>query len=396
MRGNRTLIIIAGVLIVLTLVFLGAYYFVLSPGDGEEPAAEEMLPTPTPSNMVEIVVAVQNINLGTRITTEGDAPAVRLRKWPDSSLPLEYFESLDEVEGKISRLDIPRGMPVMPDMLADRGDTLSMPAGSNSLFQPNDRVAYAIPMDIQGGVAWGIRPGDHVDVVAALKMVPASGTQEALQQFTYLSELEQPDQTGVFGSFETLPNGRVAAISPANTAMNQLPNLLVQLTVQDAVVWKIGTWEKLDEDEAATPATRAVPSVEGDAEAEAEAEGETEGEAEGGGGFMGGGGEPAVVATPIPEADTYGNIEPVTLLVTREDVLVLKYLLEMGADLDLVLRPAGFTDRVMQTQPVWLRYVIERYQLPDTMPDLPVAPKEVRQPLELPLQTPVTPEDAQE
>ncbi|MFP4394081.1 MAG: Flp pilus assembly protein CpaB [Anaerolineales bacterium] len=388
MRGNRTLIIIAGVLILLVLVFFGAYYFVLAPGDGEEPAAEEVLPTPTPSNMVKIVVAVQNINLGTRITTEGDAPAVRLRNWPDSSLPLEYFESLDEVEGKIARLDIPRGMPLMSDMLADRGDTLSMPAGSNSLFQPNDRVAYAIPMDRQGGVAWGIRPGDHVDVVAALKMIPVSGKQEGLQQFTYLSESEEPDQTGVFGSFETLPNGRIAAIAPANTAVSQVPNLLVQLTVQDAVVWKIGTWEKLEEEDTSAP--RAAPGIEVDADPEAEDE--AEGEAEGGG-FMGGGAEAEVVATPIPEVDTYGNIEPVTLLVTREDVLVLKYLLEMGADLDLVLRPAGFTDRVMQTQPVWLRYVIDRYQLPDTMPDLPVAPKEVRQPLELPLQTPPTPEE---
>ncbi|NBD34897.1 MAG: hypothetical protein GVY30_02735 [Chloroflexi bacterium] len=85
-----------------------------------------------------------------------------------------------------------------------------------------------------------------------------------------------------------------------------------------------------------------------------------------------------------------------TLLVTRKDVLVLKYLMEMGADLDLVLRPAGYTSTVVQTQPVWLRYVIEEYQLPSTMPDLPVAPKEVRQPLELPVQPAATPEGAQE
>ena len=382
MRGNRLLVIIASVLIVLVLGFLGVYYFVLSPGGGEEPPAEALPPTPTPSNMVEIVVAVQNISLGTKITIEGDAPAVKLRSWPDSSLPLDYYESLDEIEGKIARLDIPAGMPIMPDMLAERGDTLSMPAGSNSLFQPDDRVAYAIPMDRQGGVAWGIRPGDHVDVVAALQMVPVSGNQqEGLQQFTFLSENEQPDQTGVFGSFETLPNGRIAAIAPANTAVNQTPNLLVQLTVQNAVVWKIGTWEKEGGEEIAPTSTTT---------------GTVAGEEEGGGGFMGGGGEAEVVATPISQVSTYGNVEPVTLLVTREDVLVLKYLLEMGADLDLVLRPAGFTDSVIQTQPVWLRYVIDRYQLPDTMPDLPVAPKEVRQPLELPILVPPTPVGGQE
>lgn len=379
MRGNRTLVIIASLLIVLVLAFLGVYYFVLTPGGVEEPIAEDIPPTPTPSNMLEIVVAVQNVSRGTRITTEGEAPAVKLRNWPDHLLPLDYYTSLNEIEGKIARIDIPRGMPVMSSMLADRGDTLAMPASAASLFQPNDRVAYAIPMDRQGGVAWGIRPGDRVDVVAALQMIPVSGSQEGLQQFTYLAENEQPNQTGVFGSFETLPNGRIAAIAPADMVGSQVPNLLVQLTVQDAVVWRIGTWPKEEE----TSPGQAVAPTGTDTEVETEEEG-----AGGVGGFMGGGGEAEVVATPIPKAATYGNIEPVTLLVTRDDVLVLKYLLEMGADLDLVLRPAGFTDTVIQTQPVWLRYIIDRYQLPDSMPDLPVAPKGVRQPLELPVLTP--------
>ncbi len=63
-----------------------------------------------------------------------------------------------------------------------------------------------------------------------------------------------------------------------------------------------------------------------------------------------------------------------TLLVTREDALVLKYLYEMGADLDLALRPAGVTGTVLQTQPIWFRYILDRYQLPGEMPDDPVGP----------------------
>ena len=393
MRGNRLLVIIAVVLIVVVLALGGWWYLFIRPGGGEgEPAPEETpLTTPTPSNTVDIVVAVQNIPLGEVISTEGAAPAVNLRGWPVTSLPLtqeNYYSSLEEVEGKRAKIAIPRGVPITPDMLFDTEEMLSLPASDASLFAPESRVAYAIPMDRQGGVAWGIRPGDHVDVVAALQMIPVSGNlQEGLQQFTYLSELDQPDQTAVFGSFETLPNGRVAAIAPANTAVSQVPNLMVQLTVQDAVVWKVGTWEK-EEVTSEKVATTAAP------EAGTEEEGGENGEG-GGGGFMGGG-EAQVAATPVPEAPTYNEIEPVTLLVTREDVLVLKYLMEMGADLDLVLRPVGYTSTVMQTQPVWLRYVIEQYQLPGTMPDLPVAPREVRQPLELPIQPAATPEGAQE
>jgi Flp pilus assembly protein CpaB len=388
------LVIIAVVLIVAVLALGGGWYFFIRPGGGDgEPAPEETpLTTPTPSNTVDIVVAVQNIPLGEAISTEGTAPAVNLRSWPDTSLPLtpeNYYRSLEEVEGKRAKIAIPRGVPITPDMLFETGEMLSLPASEASLFAPESRVAYAIPMDRQGGVAWGIRPGDHVDVVAALQMIPVSGNlQEGLQQFTYLAEVDQPNQTAVFGSFETLPNGRVAAIAPANAAVSQVPNLMVQLTVQDAIVWKIGTWEQ--KEAAPAQATTAAPDAGPEAEGEEDAGG-----VGGAGGFMGGG-EAQVVATPVPEAPTYNEVEPVTLLVTREDVLVLKYLLEMGADLDLVLRPAGYTTGVMQTQPVWLRYVIEQYQLPGTMPDLPVAPKEVREPLELPTQAPATPVGGQE
>jgi hypothetical protein len=84
------------------------------------------------------------------------------------------------------------------------------------------------------------------------------------------------------------------------------------------------------------------------------------------------------------------EVELVTLLVTREDALVLKYLYEVGADLDLALRPAGVTGTVLQTQPIWFRYILDRYQLPDTMPDDSVAPLPVRAPLEvLPEPTPI-------
>ncbi len=65
----------------------------------------------------------------------------------------------------------------------------------------------------------------------------------------------------------------------------------------------------------------------------------------------------------------------------------------MGADLDLVLRSAGFTGTVIQTQPVWFRYILDKYQLPDTMPTDVVAPAPVRIPLEVPPM--VTPEPAE-
>ena len=90
----------------------------------------------------------------------------------------------------------------------------------------------------------------------------------------------------------------------------------------------------------------------------------------------------AAAPTPVPVPEEAREVELVTLLVTREDALVLKYLFEMGADLDLALRPAGVTGTLLQTQPIWFRYILDKYQLPDSMPDDAVAPVQVHPPLE--------------
>jgi len=266
-------------------------------------------------------------------------------------------------------MDIPLGMPVMPSMIGQPGGMLSVGGSAAALFSPNERVAYAIPMDTQGAVAWALKPGDHVDVMAALDMVAVSSESvtEGIKQFTYLDEPDLPTQTSVFGRFEQLPNGRWAAIYPVDAATTLLPTMFVQMTVQDAIVWHVGIWQ--DEPAAGAAVTSSTAPA-----------GETTGLL---------GNAPLEVATPAPVLPSYRDIEPVTLLVTREDALVLKYLIEMGADLDLVLRPVGFTETVLQTQPVWFRYILDKYQLPADIPDEPVAPAAIRAPLELlPLVTP--------
>jgi hypothetical protein len=141
---------------------------------------------------------------------------------------------------------------------------------------------------------------------------------------------------------------------------------MVQMTVQDAIVWHVGIWE----DEAGQ--VEPVPDAGDDA----------------GAAPLGGGGGQQPAATPVAVRQSR-EIEPVTLLVTREDALILKYLYEIGADMDLVLRPAGVTGTVLQTQPVLFRYVLDKYQLPSTMPDEPVGPTPLQPPLEvLPEATP--------
>lgn len=364
MRGNRGLVIFALVLIVLAAV-AGAVYLFLQRSQGLPEQTTEVTPAAPPVETVDIVVAIQSIPRGMQVSVEDNA--IALQAWPVDNLPVEYYTSLDEVDGKFARLEIPRGMPVLPDMIAGPGGMLSVSGSAAALFEPEDRVAYAIPIDTQGAVAWALEPGDRVDVLAALKIAPVytDFVDQGVKQFTYLQSGGEQDvaQTSPFGNFELLPNGKWAAIYPSQDQPSADPALLVQMTVQDAEVWHIGTWEN-----AVTPTPVAQPATTG----------------------LGG---PEAAPTPIPVQEEPRDVELITLLVTREDALVLKYLYEMGADLDLALRPAGVTGTVLQTQPIWFRYILDRYQLPDTMPDDPVGPVSLQTPLEaLPEPTAVPPE----
>ncbi|MGC9520801.1 MAG: Flp pilus assembly protein CpaB [Anaerolineae bacterium] len=364
MRGNRSLVIIALVLIVLAVVAGGAYiYLQMLRPDGEPELEAVTTPVPEPVDMTEIVVAIQNIPRGMQISVEDNA--IALQEWPSENLPYEYYTAIEEVDGKFARMEIPRGWPVTPDVIGRPGGMLSVSGSAAALFEPEDRVAYAVPFDVQGAVGWAVKPGDRVDVLAALKIKPVytDFLEEGVKQFTYLLSGEEGEvaQTSPFGQFELLPNGRWAAIYPLDTQTSAEPALLVQMTVQDAVVWHVGEWT--EEEAEITPATSTGAG---------EREGLTEGPA------------PAPAAEPTPVVLEEGNqeVELVTLLVTREDALILKYLHEMGADLDLALRPANFTGTVLQTQPIWFRYILDKYHLPDSMPDDPVGPVPIHEPLE--------------
>lgn len=359
MRSNRGLVFIA---LLLILVAAGGGYLWLRSRGAQEAPGDELSPTEPPQKLVEIVVAAQNIDRGRRITTED--MAVILQPWPEEALPLEYFSDLDQVDQKFARMDIPRGMPIVPKMLGEPGGMLSVEGSAAALFE-SGRVAYAIPMDTQGAVAWAPMPGDRVDVIAAIKLIAVDEEfQSPLpNQFLSLPAAEEQLLSGSYGRFEALPNGQDAFIFQSGAA---IPNLVVQLTVQDAIVWRIGIWN-----ETAAQVTTATTQ---DAQP---------------GGLLGAAPQQPQ-ATPAPIPVLRGDIEPVTLLVRPQDALVLKYLLEMGADLDLVLRSAADTGPVI-TEPVWLRYILDKYQIPDRPSDLPVAATPVRPALVLTSSVP-TPE----
>ncbi len=361
MRGRKMLSII--LVVVVGVAFIG--YLLLNNMKKSAQESETLAPgTATPLPYVNIVVSAQNpIPRGWHFTS-GDG-AASVKQWPIDELPSAgYFSSLEQLDNMYAVEDIPMGKPILPSMLSEK-PIAAFPEG---------RVGYGVPMDVQGGLGWHIKEGDHVDVVAAIKLVNTDPEFQSQMPNLFQTIPEQPtgeqDSTvsslnGVYGRFETLPTGMAAMIFPNG---DPFPQIVVQMIVQDAIVWRVGAQYELEVEGAAAVSAAATP-VPGE-----------------GGGVL----QPQQQPQPTPAAAASAaampmhrsDIELVTLLVTPQDALILKYLYEIGADLDLVLRAPNDTNYWI-TGAVWSRYILDRYQIPQTPSDLPVAPTNLRIPLEL-------------
>lgn len=341
MRGGRILLIV-GIIVLIAVVVAGFFLWrrtqqgpATPPSLGE---AGEGTPVPyVPPEGRDIIVAAQDIPRGTLITPKSGA--VVTATWPPDSAATELaIKNASEAYGRIARVDIVRGSPVLEKMLAAGPGELGAVGSDAALRIPPGRVAYAVPVARYSAVAWALQPGDHVDVMISLLMVDLDEEFQTLlpNDSACVSPTEEEGcQGGILGRLETLPNGWVVNVKPRG---EQRPRLVTQLTIQDAKVLQIGDWIKQEE----TPSGEA-PSSEEAPQAE-------EGE------------QPT--PTPVPQ------VKPLTLAVSPQDAVALKYAQEIGANIDLVLRSTSDANKTVDTESVTLEYLFERFNI-EQPPKLP-------------------------
>ncbi len=336
MRGGRILLIVGIVGVVVALI-VGGILIIRSLNPSSPPPTEsEMDGTEEPppmGAMHEIVVAAQNIPRGTPITEEN--LAVRLALWPEDAIPTGALYELESAYGRIARVDIVLNMPITEGMLTDDAGKLGAIGSDAALMIPSGRVGYAIAVAGNAGVAWALQPGDHVDVLISLLVMDLDEEFQAEipNQANCLSPSEEEGCTpGAFGRIEVLPNGWVVNLVPSGS---QQPRLVTQMTVQNAQVLRVGSWEEEEVVQSPPPE-------------------ETAGE------------EAVPVATPKK------SVRWVTLAVPPQEAAVLKYAEESGASIDFVLRSADdhAASVEFRTQAVTLDYIFAEYGI-EAPPKLP-------------------------
>lgn len=393
MKRGVIIIIIGILLLVATAV---AYFFIISRDGGESQAgpiipeiapATAPEPTATPQKTVGVIVAVQEIPRGGVIEPDANGLLpVTLQEWPVDALPPgaivgvspEQVDMLglpdyvvvggddadqnkdnvpdvfEYVIGRRLRTNSVRFAPVLDTQLSETGRIDLSGTGSDAaLAAPPGRVVIAYPLpdidlDPTSAVAYALRPGDHVDLILSLALVDLDEefhtklpNRTQLLDFPEEAEGEQGQLTireFTTGRIEQGPLGLTFNIIPGEE--EQRVRLVTQLTVQDAIVMRVGRYPTLEEEilgiDPQAPPTPTPTPVE-----------QPEGEE----------GQPVAPAVPEPQMP-----EVIVLAVTPQEALVINFAWKLNASVNFALRAVG-DQALFQTNPVTLQYLMETYNI---------------------------------
>ena len=154
--GIRTMLYLA--VFIALIATIGAYRALQATRVGSEAATRA------------IVVATQEIPQGMPI----DRSALALVAWPSASIPGGSFSSLDSAVGRIARVAVLPGDPIVPARLAPTGSS----AGLEVKITPGKR-AMAVRIDDVAGLSGLVQPNAHVDVLVTLRTTAAGDRQIA-------------------------------------------------------------------------------------------------------------------------------------------------------------------------------------------------------------------------
>ncbi len=379
MRRGRIFIFIALLLIVGVVVAFFVLRPILTPptipDDGTTPVVSEEVDT------VTVLMTTQKIRRGMVVT----ADVVMEHSIPRENFLDGMLESADELTGQRARFDLEPQIFLTDGMLVDMEGQLSSVGSDHALLIPKGMVAVSIPISRLSSVSYGLRRGDHVNVIVTLLYVDMDANfQSALPNNTAAILAPGPAllmsaeaatlgaTTGEEGLAASLsvdemvrtltvqsvsggllsPSGRLELdqslgqpfyVVPSEP---QRPRLTSQSLLQDVVVLQIGDFALASQEP--TPTIDSAATDEGDETAEAADAASADGEA-------------AQAAPVTPDV--------ITLVVSPQAAVALNYLLYSGAELSLALRSAQ-DDSQPQIEAVTLQFLLDQYliSLPAKLP----------------------------
>ncbi|GAB4492383.1 MAG: hypothetical protein Fur0016_04430 [Anaerolineales bacterium] len=326
-RGGRILLFL-----VIFIVILIAVVFLVLSGNLFAPPPQDVAPTPP---MVSILAVGQPLKLNEEIRPE----AISTMMVPQEAYNEKMVTNLEEVQGKFAAFPLDQGIPLMRGMFSD---SLTRPVSETARVIEPGLVAVALPLNWQSGVAFGLRDGDRVNVIATTLFVDVDSSFQSILPNNFGQVVNtglQPDaSTLVTLGMNNGGGNRTVGRAELDPVLNQAiylipseaqrPRLVSQQILQDVQVLRVGYFPLPGAEAVAAAPTQQVP------------EGQQ---------------PPTPVAVRAPEV--------ITLIVTPQDAVALTYLLYAGAKFTFTLRAPDDTSR-RDTEAATLQYILSQYAIP--------------------------------
>ena len=207
MSSRRTLILIAAVVIGAVAAFSLFTYV----GGIEDDAYDN-------AERVEVFKIVQDIPKGTFGDDAVAQGLIEQDEIPREFRPASAINSLAEIEGLVSVIDLPANQPVLNNHFVPQAESLST---FSSLLR-NNEVAITISVDQVKGVAGLLVPGDFVNILVAVEdgaaATPEEGGAGSVDLFTPARYLYQKVQILAVGQTRKLEPGETAATNADGTS----------------------------------------------------------------------------------------------------------------------------------------------------------------------------------
>lgn len=327
-----------------------------APPDSQTSAVAEDA-TPIPDDTVGVVVSLQTIPRGHVMT----ADILAIDRRPADSIDSNVITDTQDIIGMFARTDIYQGQTLTKDkFVGDIRQISETQYGPSSLIPPGF-VAQAVPLTTSSlaedraipSVGYGISEGDFVDILLLFHMYQLDEEFQTLlpndaaffvEEFIESIEesIENPEEEteeaiifviSPYGRFEQLPTGDLAHIGPSGAP----EPFVVGMVIQNAKVIQVGQYMLPEPALAFLPTPTPTPLPEG---------------------------ETSEGATPMPVGPTATPLPPdvLTVALQPQQQLLLRYAIEVGADIDFALR--GLNDgQLYAIDNVDLNFLLNRFNI---------------------------------
>jgi len=338
MRRGRIFIYLA---LIIIIGVAAAFFYLRSKGMlSTNPFAS---PTPEVRN-VEIVTAGQNILQGTQITEE----MLGSMTLPETNLAVNMITNRADVVGQYAKYSLVQGDYITRGMVTPAGENVNLGGSIWASRIPQGMTAIAIPITRLSSAAYGIRDGDFVDILVSLLLVDVdSGYQSILPNYTaivtgsgYLLEQLPALTAAIVSGGQSAAQGRTELDATLNEPLyivpseSQRPRMVTQMILKNVQILHVGTFP--------LPGEAMTQMATGQSETGA-------------------------TATPQPGQQVAATVvrpDMVTLMVTPQDAVMLKYLLDINASITLTLRNPNDQETNAETEAATLQYLLSQYNIP--------------------------------